>query len=492
MPITIEPYLVAVAGLLIISVFASKISDRFGVPALALFVALGMLAGSDGLGGIYFDDASVAQTLGVIALAVILFSGGLETTWSVIRPVAKEGFILATLGVLITAVTLGVFVHFLLGVTLLEGVLIGAIVSSTDAAAVFAVLNAKGIYLKGRLKELLEFESGSNDPMAVFLTVSLAQLILQPEQSIWTLIPTFLLQMGLGVVLGLAFGKLALYFINRLGLGSAGLYPVLALAFAFFTYGVTTLIGGSGFLAVYLAGLVLGSNKFIHKHGLLRFFESTSWLMQIVMFFTLGLLVFPSRLGPIALPGLAIAAFLILVARPVSVFISLIFTKLHINDKLFISWVGLRGAVPIILAIYPRIMNLPQSDLIFNVIFFVVMLSVLVQGTSLSFIARRLGVEGEAPQQTDYPISFVPESSWSGEMKEIVIGDHSPVIGKAIYEVGLPGDYLVVMIARGEEFIVPNGSVVLRVGDKILGLSQQKSHEEVMRLINPTADQAGS
>ncbi|HEY9075047.1 MAG TPA: potassium/proton antiporter [Anaerolineaceae bacterium] len=488
MPATIEPYLVFAAILLILSVAVSKISDRFGIPALLLFLALGMLAGSDGPGGIYFDDPALAQSLGITALAIILFSGGLDTSWKSIRPVFKEGIVLATLGVLLTAILAGVFAHLVLKTTLLEGILLGAIMSSTDAAAVFAVLRSKGIHLAGRLKPLLELESGSNDPMAVFLTIGLTQLVVQPQQSIFQLVLLFFQQMALGVVFGIVAAKITLYLINRLQLGYSGLYPVLTLGTVFLTFSATNLLGGSGFLAVYLAGLLMGRQEFLHKRSLLRFYDGLAWLMQIGMFLTLGLLVFPSRLGQVALPGLAIALFLLVVARPLAVMVSLAWFRIRLPEKALVAWVGLRGAVPIILATYPRIMGLEQSDLIFNVVFFVVLTSVLLQGTTIPLVAERLGVKSEAPPETSYPIEYVSETEWKGILQETVIPPGSWAIGKPIYELGLPGNYLIVLISREGDFIIPSGSIVLQVGDKMLGLSEPHIHAQVEQMFRRSSD----
>lgn len=471
MPFSIETIFIAIALLLVLSVIASKFSDRFGIPALLIFLAIGMLAGSDGLGGIYFDDAAAAKNVGVLALVVILFSGGLDTQWTRIRPVLVEGVVLATAGVFLTAVALGVAAHLILGFSLMEGILLGAITSSTDAAAVFSILRSKGIALKKQLHPLLEFESGCNDPMAVFLTVGLIQLLSNPEKSPWSLIPFFFQQMIIGGIAGFVGGKCLLFLINRLRFGYEGLYPVLAFGVILFTYGATTLIDGSGFLAVYGVGLLLGKEEFLHKRSLMRFYDSLAWLMQIGMFLTLGLLVFPTRLYPVILPGLALAAVLIFVARPISVLLSTLFTRYTLREKTLIAWVGLRGAVPIILATYPRLAGLPHSDLIFNVIFFVVLASVLIQGTTIPIMARWLGVQSDHAAPARYPLEAVPQSGWKGELKEIQIPAKSWAVGKAVFELGLPYEYLIVMIARGGEFIVPNGSVVLQAGDRLLGLS---------------------
>lgn len=483
MPLTIEPTLVLAAILLVLSVIASRLSDRFGVPVILVFLAVGMLAGSDGPGGIYFDDPVLAQALGAIALVIILFSGGLDTSWNSIRPVLGQGILLATLGVIFTALTLGAFAHLILGVSWLQGFLLGAIVSSTDAAAVFSILRSRGIALAGRIKPLLELESGSNDPMAVFLTIGLAQLAVQPGRSILTLAPLFLQQMLLGALIGILAGKAALLLINRLRLGYDGLYPVLVLGAAFLTYGTAALLGGSGFLAVYLAGLVMARAEFVHKRSLLRFFDGLAWLSQIAMFLVLGLLVFPSRLPAIILPGLALSFFLIFIARPVSVFLSLLPVRMRTNEKAFIAWVGLRGAVPIVLATYPRILGLEQSDLIFNVVFFVVITSVLLQGTSLPFVSRRMGVQSAADDSPDYPIEPSPGARWKGLLHETVVPPGSTAAGKAVYQLGLPHEYVIVLIARGKDFLLPNGAVILQENDRLLGLAVPQTHDEVQRML---------
>lgn len=474
-----EYILIGASILLLISVLVSKISDRLGIPALLLFLILGMLAGSDGPGGVYFDDPALAQFVGVVALVLILFSGGLHTEWDHVRPVIKESLTLATLGVFITALVVGLFTTALLGLSLVEGMLLGSVVSSTDAAAVFSVLRSKGISLKGQLKPLLELESGSNDPMAIFLTVGLIQLITQPKLSPVNLIGLFALQMLVGAVLGYGMGRVMLFLVNRLNLGYEGLYPVLTLSLVFLTFGLTDAIGGSGFLAVYLAGIVLVRYDFVHKRSLLRFHDGLAWLMQIAMFLTLGLLVFPSRLVPIIGIGLLIAGCLMFVARPVSIFVGLLPSALNWREKMFISWVGLRGAVPIILATFPLLARIPQADLIFNVIFFVVLTSVLLQGTSIPLVARWLGVDAPIIPKLVYPIEYTPMSGLKSELKEFPVLSNSQMAGKAIVELGLPPDFLVILIARDNDFVLPGGGTILQGGDTLLVLSDKKSFDEV-------------
>lgn len=477
-------YILIGASILLVSVLASKISDRFGVPALLLFLILGMLAGSDGPGGIYFDDPAQAQFIGVIALVLILFSGGLDTEWNSVRPVIKKGLLLSTLGVFITALVVGLFSTVLLGFSLVEGLLLGSIVSSTDAAAVFSVLRSKSINLKGQLKPLLELESGSNDPMAIFLTVGLIQLITQPGLSPVNLIGLFFLQMLIGAVLGYGMGKVMLFLLNHLRLGYEGLYPVLTLSLVFVTFGLTNVIGGSGFLAVYLAGIVLGQHDFIHKRSLLRFHDGLAWLMHIAMFLTLGLLVFPSRLVPVIGIGLLIAGCLMFIARPVSIFVGLLLSTLNWREKAFLSWVGLRGAVPIILATFPLLARIPQADLIFNVIFFVVLTSVLLQGTSIPLMARWLGVDAPAVPKRVYPIEYTPMGGLKSDLKELPIPFDSNMIGKAIVELGLPAGFLIILIARDNDFVLPSGGTVLQGGDTLLVLSDRQSFAEVQAQFN--------
>jgi len=470
--------LIAAALLLLTSVILSKISDRFGVPVLLLFLVLGMLAGSEGPGGIYFDDPAIAQSISIVALVLILFSGGLSTDWTVVRPVAKEALLLSTLGVSITALAVGLFVSTLFDFTLVEGLLLGSIVSSTDAAAVFSVLRSKGISLKGQLKPLLELESGSNDPMAVFLTVGMIRLLSVPDLSPLSLLGLFFLQMLLGALMGYVMGRVALFLINRLKLGYEGLYPVLTLALVFLTFGLTDAMKGSGFLAVYLAGIVLGHHDFIHKRSLVRFHDGMAWLMQITMFLTLGLFVFPSRLIPTMGMSLLIAAVLMLLARPLSIFLGLSLSRFGWREKTFVSWVGLRGAAPIILATFPLLAGIPQAEAIFNIIFFIVITSVLLQGTSIPLVARWLKLDAPIRPQRLYPIELTPVAGLKSELKELVLPPNARAVGKAIVELGLPADYLIILIARGDDFVLPNGGTVLQSGDTLLALSDLQSFED--------------
>jgi cell volume regulation protein A len=390
----IESILLAASVLVFLSILASKASQKLGVPALLLFLAIGMLAGSDGPGGIEFDYPRAAQYGGVIALIFILFSGGLDTDWREVRPVLWSGLSLATVGVFLTALLVGWFAFVVLNFSWLDSLVLGAVVSCTDAAAVFAVLRAKKISLRGHLKPLLELESGSNDAMAVLLTVGLLRLVTNPETTMTDLVLMFVMQMAIGTAAGLAMGRAMAYLMNAIRLDYEGLYPVLSVSLVFFTYAATAEVGGNGFLAAYIAGLVLGHHEFHAKKELLRFHDVIAWLMQIIMFLTLGLQVFPFRLLPIIGIGLLISGFLMFLARPIAVFISLLTSRLTLRETVFISWVGLRGAVPIILATFPLVAGNPQADMIFHLVFFIVLTSVLLQGTTLSTVARWLKVGG--------------------------------------------------------------------------------------------------
>ena len=328
MEITAENIILTSSILLLISIFAGKTSYKFGVPTLVLFLLIGILAGSEGIIGIEFNDPQVAQFIGIVALNFILFSGGLDTSWNSIKPVVWQGITLSTLGVLITALSVGVFVSFITEFTIYEGLLLGAIVSSTDAAAVFSILRSRNLGLKSKLRPTLELESGSNDPMAYFLTIAFLGLVINQEMSLLSIIPLFLKQIIIGAVLGLGFGKLSKVIINRIQLDFDGLYPVLAIALMFISFSATDALGGNGFLAVYLCGVYLGNHDIIHKRTIMKMFDGIAWLMQIVLFLTLGMLVFPSQVLPVLGIGIFVSAFLILIARPLSVLISLAFFRM--------------------------------------------------------------------------------------------------------------------------------------------------------------------
>ncbi len=484
---SLEAIIIIASLILVISVTLSKVSERFGVPALLLFLALGMLAGSDGPGGIYFDNAKLSQALGTVALAYILFAGGLETDVKSVRKVLKPGISLATLGVLITALVTGVGAKLLLGITWLEGFLIGSIVSSTDAAAVFAVLRSKNVGLKEPLRPLLELESASNDPMAVFLTIGFIELIKQPSLSIWSLVPLFFQQMLLGLGIGYLMARLFVYFVNRIKLDYEGLYPVLCLGWVLLTFGMAAIVKGSGFLAVYIAGVHLGNAGFTHKKSLIRFHDGVAWLMQIAMFTTLGLLVFPKQLVSVTGQGLLISALLILVARPLSVFLGASFTGLGIRDKLLVSWVGLRGSVPIVLATFPFMAGLDQDHFIFNMVFFIVITSVLFQGTTIPLFARLLKVDAPLVRQRRYPIEFEGSEKTDMQMVDLIVPYNSKAVGRQILSLGLPKESLITMIVRDDRYIMPSGDTMLEESDVLLVLGPPEAIRAVQDILRPSS-----
>lgn len=474
MNLSTENIILIASILLIASIIANKTSFLLGIPKLILFLLIGILAGSEGIGGIYFDDPHVAQLLGVIALNFILFSGGLDTKWESVRPVIWPGVSLSTLGVLITATTIGFFVHWVTDLSLLEGFLLGSIVSATDAAAVFSILRTRNLGLKGNLRALLELESGSNDPMAYILTISFTYLVSHGDATVGRLAWDFSREIIIGGILGLGLGWLMVYTINKAALETEGLYPVLILAMIFFTFSITDILGGTGFLAVYLAGLVLGNNNFLHKKSIVRFYDGQAWIMQIVMFLTLGLLVFPSRIAPIAGVGMLIALFLIFIARPLAIFISLSFFKMKTREKLFISWVGLRGAVPIIFATYPLIEGIAKADFIFHLVFFISASSVLLQGSTLPLVAKWLKVTVPRKVKKVTALDMELYDTVRSEFVEVILPGSSNAVGKPIVKLRLPKSALIVLLVRDGKYIQPNGSTILEEHDKLLLLANNK------------------
>jgi len=468
MQITTENILLIGSVLLIFSILASKTAGKAGVPILLLFLGVGMLAGTDGIGKIAFDDPGVTQFLGIIALAYILFSGGLDTQWESIKPVLRPGLVLSTLGVLLTAVSVGLFASWVMDISWKEGLLLGAIVSSTDAAAVFSVLRSKSIGLKGNLRPLLEFESGSNDPMAYFLTIGMTSWLTLEGFSPVDLVPMFLKQMILGAGAGYLLGKGIVLLINKINLEYEGLYPVLMLGLVLLVYTLTDLVGGNGFLAVYLAGISMSQDRMLHHRSLIRFFDGIAWLMQIVMFLALGLLVFPSQVWPVIGTGAVIAIFLIFVARPLGVFASLSFFRYKSREKLFVSWVGLRGAVPIVFATFPLIAGVEKSGLIFNIVFFIVIASVAVQATTLAKVAQWLHLAVPEGLKRKSLLDLELSDGFKNALVEVNLPIDTPVDGKKILDLNFPKTSLIVMINRDKKYITPNGATELRSGDKLM------------------------
>ena len=470
--------LLVVSTLLFVSVLASKTAYRTGLPMLTLFLFVGMLAGQEGIGKISYDNPETAQFLGIIALCFILFSGGLDTKYNQIKPVVWRGITLSTLGVLVTAISLGAFVYWLTDFTWLESLLLGSIVSSTDAAAVFAIFRSKSTGLKRNLRPILEMESGSNDPMAYFLTLTFISLIKEPDVSVWSMVPMFLKGMTLGALMGFAIGKLTVRAINKVSLYVEGLYPVLTIAMMFFSYSLTEFIGGNGFLAIYISGLILGNSNFMHKRSLLKFFDGFAWLMQILMFITLGLLVFPSRMIPIIGVGMLISVFLMLVARPLAMILCLLPFKIYYKDLTFISWVGLKGAVPVIFATFPMVEKLPNADMIFHIVFFITLTSLLLQGTTLFNAAKLLKLaipEGKEKK----PILEFDSYNIKSVLEEIMVESDFKCVNQTIVDMELPKTALIVMIERDDKYFTPNGSTMIEAGDRLTILSDSKANLDV-------------
>lgn len=465
-----EAYLLALGVLLVVSLVVSRVGGRLGIPGLLLFLGVGMLVGTDGL-GLQFGDYQLAQNIGTVALCFILFQGGLTTHWEETKPVIKRGVSLATIGVLVTAGIMAVTAHYLLGWTWLNAWLLGAIVSSTDASAVFSVLKERALGLKEGIAPLLEFESGGNDPMAVFLTVGILELITHPGSGVVSILPLFFKEMIIGGLMGVLLGRVALWALRTFQLQFEGLYSVLTLSVALIIFNATAVLGGSGFLAIYIAGVILGNASFIHKRSLLAFHDGLAWLMQVMMFLTLGLLVNPHDLLPTAGLALVCALVLVFVARPVSVFTALAFSSMPIPERAMVGWVGLRGAVPIVLATFPLVAGVPRAHELFNIVFFIVLTSVLLQGTTLGIVANWLGVRTELPTHTEYPISYTPTGLGRNGMVEVAVRPGSQADGKRILDLDLPQEALVILVHRAGEFLIPKGTTALQGEDSLLVLA---------------------
>lgn len=475
---------ILVAGvLLLLGIVSSKLSARAGIPVLVLFLGLGMLAGEEGIGGIAFDSYELAHAIGTLALALILFDGGLSTSISAIRTCWKPALSLATVGVVITAGITGAAATWLLGFTPVQGLLLGSIVGSTDAAAVFAALRSGGVRLPDRLGATLEVESGSNDPMAVFLTLGLIQVLLGEMSLGPDLLGLLVRQAAWGTAAGLAIGFVGVGLINRIGLESEGLYPVLTSCCGLLAFGVAAAFGGSGFLSVYLAGIVIGNSRIVFKRGIFLFHDAGAWLSQIVMFVVLGLLSFPSRLLGVALPALLLAVILVFVARPLAVALTVAPFRFGWREVVFLAWGGLKGAVPITLATFPALAGLPGADPIFNVVFFVVLVSALVQGWTLTPLARRLGLQ--RPPEPTPPVVLEISSlrHVEGEVVDYYLGPESRVSGRQVRELALPQGAVIAIIARGERIVPPQGSTRLEPGDHLIVVMEPRARPMVDRVL---------
>ena len=474
-----------VSVLLVLSVIASKAAVRLGVPTLLLFLAIGIAAGSEGIGGIWFDYPRAAQAAGVVALIYILYAAGLDTRTQDFRSQMWPAISLATLGVLISCASMAVFARYLLSFTWAEGALLGGVVSSTDAAAVFSVLRAKGTSLRPSLRHILEAESGSNDPMAVFLTFAAIAAIQNPRTSFADHIGHFVLQMGVGGCIGYFGGKLIATTINRIRLQWDGLYPVFSIGLVLLLFTLCSVVKGNGFLAVYLAGLVVGNTTLIHRRSLLLFHDGIAWLLQIGMFLILGLQVFPSQLLTVVKYGVILTVFLTVVARPLSVAAALAAFRIGLREKAFIAWAGLRGAAPIILAIFAVTSGVHQASTIFNTVFFVAVLSVAVQGTTIDRAANWLGITEPRTLPDRPPLRYDATALPNKAAVEFAVSPGSIADNKRVVDLPLSRGTLIVLVARDGDNIVPDGSTVLRSGDVVQLLSNPTFIKDAHQLFQP-------
>ncbi|PMR75444.1 potassium/proton antiporter [Billgrantia endophytica] len=484
----IDQVLLLAAILILIGIISSKISARLGLPVLVLFLIIGMLAGEGGIGGIVFDSPSAAHALGTLALAIILYDGGLQTPSASIKKVWKPSALLATVGVLVTALVTGLAASYVFGLPLLEGMLIGAIVGSTDAAAVFSLLRNAGIHIKPRIKATLEIESASNDPMAIFLTIGLLEVLVNDMKLGVGLGTLFLQQMGVGAVIGLGVGWAAVRVINRIHLVSAGLYPVLVAACGLLAFGLAANLGGSGFLAIFLAGVIVGNSQFVFQRSTFLFHDGLAWLSQITMFVVLGLLIDPRALLDVWFEGLIIAFVLIFLARPLAVIPILMLFGFNRREITLVSWVGLRGSVPIILAIFPLLFGLPGAALIFNVVFFVVLISAVTQGSTLPIVARKLGLAEQPPATPAATLEITALGDIDAEIVEYTLGEDSRAAGKRLSQMALPDSTVVAMITRNSSVIPPRGSTVLRAHDHLFIVLRPETRVFVDRVFSQISD----
>lgn len=493
MQITPGNIMLILAALLFFSVIAGKLGTKYGVPVLVAFLGIGMAAGVDGF-GIQFDNAAVAELIGMFSLCIILFSGGLDTDFKKVKPVLKPGLVLATAGVLLTTILTGVFIHEMMRYFLpeyafgwTESFLLAAIMSSTDSASVFSILNSSGIGLKQRLKPTLELESGSNDPMAYLMVILLISIIEEGTVITGTLVLTtaleLLLQLAVGIVSGIIIGKLTVKTVNILKSDNEFMYPIMVIACCFFAFTLTGLIKGNSYLAVYVAGLVVGNSKLTLKRTISTFFGGFTWLVQILMFLSLGLLVNPHELLHIVLPGIMLGFFMILVARPAAVFACLApFKNFTLKAKTYIGWVGLRGAVPIIFATYALMSpEVAHARFMFNLVFFITLLSLLIQGTTVNPMAKWLGLTEELPSRH---FDFDLPEEITAVMQEITVTPGHLEEGSRLCEMNMPDDTLAILIKRGDTYLVPKGNTRLHIGDTVLLLGRENS--SLKKLLYPS------
>ena len=457
------------ALVLLMCITSTKILYKFGVPILLIFMVLGMLFGSDGIVGIYFNDYQLASKVSTIALIFIMFYGGFGTNWGMAKPVAVQSVFMSTLGVVFTAILTGLFCFFVFKTTLLEGLLIESIVGSTDAASVFAILRSQRLNLRGSIASMLELESGSNDPCAYMLTVII--LGLMADGGYGNIIPMILKQIIVGVIVSVVLAKLSIYLLRHAKFEIEGFYPIFVTAIAVLAYSLSEYFSGNGYLSVYITGIIIGNAKIPHKKSIFQFFDGISWIMQIMLFFLLGLLAFPSKIPSVMIKGISISIFMIFVARPVAIFSILYWFKTPIKEEIFISWVGIRGAASLVFAIFAETYGVSINNDIFHIIFFIALFSVAVQGTVIPKLAKKLDLidneESVLKTFNDY------KEDKSTRLIEFTIDEHNIIANKTIMDANIPEDILVVMIKRNGDVFVPNGSTEILPGD-ILVLSGNK------------------
>lgn len=468
------------AVLMLAGILAGKVGTRLGVPALLVFLITGMIFGSSGL-GLEYNDAHRTQFLGTIALAVILFFGGFETKISDIRPVLGPGIMLSTVGVLLTTLFfgsflywLGKFEYFTIHLSFPIALLLAATMSSTDSASVFGLLRSRNMHLKGGLRPILELESGSNDPMAYMLTIALIQFVTgQGDGSFGSIALTFFLQFSVGALMGYLLGRLTTFFLNRINIDNAALYPITLLCAIFLTYSLTAIFQGNGYLAVYIMGVVVGNNRLVHKKSIETFFDGMTWLLQIALFIVLGLFVNAKDLIPVAPFALLAGLFMIFLARPLAVQLSLsVFPRVSLKGRSFLAWVGLRGAVPIIFATFPMMNNIEGADTLFNIVFFITLLSLLIQGSTLPIVARWLNLDEEVQQEVSLFGVEIPHHT-GASMEEREVTPQMLINGARLMDLDLRDEELVILVRRGEDYFVPKGKLEIHVGDVLLIVSEQ-------------------
>ena len=471
---TAENTLLIGSILLFVSIVVGKTGYRFGVPTLLLFLVVGMLFGSDGL-GLQFHDAKDAQFIGMVALSIILFSGGMDTKFREIKPILGPGIVLSTVGVLLTALFTGLFIWWISGMSwsniylpITTSLLLASTMSSTDSASVFAILRSQKMNLKHNLRPMLELESGSNDPMAYMLTIVLIQFIQSSGMEVGAIVGSFVIQFIVGAAAGYVLGKLAIRMLNKLNIDNQALYPILLLAFVFFTFSITDLLKGNGYLAVYIAGIMVGNNKIMHRKDIYTFMDGLTWLSQIIMFLCLGLLVNPHEMLEVAAVALLIGVFMIIIGRPLSVFLCLLpFRKITMKSRIFVSWVGLR-----IISFFNFF-----YFFIFNIVFFITIVSLVVQGTTISFVARILNLSKPLEKTgNDFGVELPEEID--SDLSDMTITKSMLEEADTLKDMNLPKGTLVMIVKRGDEFLIPNGTLKLHEGDKLLLISEKSKEED--------------